>query len=208
MAIDTKEKRAGVLGVGRPWVRDKLPTADLDEQWRIASGNAYGGNALSFTPIVEEEVVSGGSTLKVSRKDKKREKKLAQSRKIIEALKAQGDEQRKRAAQDDNGAQSNPVVNVPPVAPSSVEAEAIKPSEPVLIPFARDERLSKELLEAGEASGFLNEALKREQDQKELERLSAVEEQRRLDILADDELVIALYLQRKRELIEAFLTTR
>jgi len=46
MAIDSKEKRAAVLGVGRPWMRDKLPVATPDEEWRIASGNAYGGNAL------------------------------------------------------------------------------------------------------------------------------------------------------------------
>lgn len=47
MAIDSKEKRAAVLGVGRPWMRDKFPVATPDEEWRIASGNAYGGNALS-----------------------------------------------------------------------------------------------------------------------------------------------------------------
>lgn len=47
MAIDTKEKRAAVLGVGRPWMRDKFPVATPDEEWRISSGNAYGGNALS-----------------------------------------------------------------------------------------------------------------------------------------------------------------
>ncbi len=47
MAIDSKEKRAAVLGVGRPWMRDKFPVATPDEEWRISSGNAYGGNALS-----------------------------------------------------------------------------------------------------------------------------------------------------------------
>lgn len=47
MAIDTKEKRAGVLGVGRPWMRDKFPVAVPDQQWRMDSGNAYGGNVLS-----------------------------------------------------------------------------------------------------------------------------------------------------------------
>ena len=47
MAIDSKEKRAAVLGVGRPWVRDKFPVATPDQEWRISSGNAYGGNALS-----------------------------------------------------------------------------------------------------------------------------------------------------------------
>jgi len=47
MAIDTKEKRANVLRVGRPWMRDKFPVATPDQQWRIASGNAYGGNALA-----------------------------------------------------------------------------------------------------------------------------------------------------------------
>lgn len=55
MAIDSKEKRANVLGVGRPYMRDKFPVATPDEQWRIASGHAYGGNALddaagSFQP--------------------------------------------------------------------------------------------------------------------------------------------------------------
>lgn len=47
MALDDKEKRAAVLGVGRPWMRDKFPVATPDEEWRISSGNAYGGNALS-----------------------------------------------------------------------------------------------------------------------------------------------------------------
>jgi hypothetical protein len=47
MAIDTKEKRASVLGVARPWMRDKFPVATPDEEWRASSGNSYGGNALS-----------------------------------------------------------------------------------------------------------------------------------------------------------------
>ena len=47
MAIDSKEKRASVLGVARPWMRDKFPVVTPDEEWRISSGNAYGGNALS-----------------------------------------------------------------------------------------------------------------------------------------------------------------
>lgn len=50
MALDTKEKRAAVIGVGRPWMRDKFPVVTPDEEWRISSGNAYGGNALS--PLV------------------------------------------------------------------------------------------------------------------------------------------------------------
>ena len=49
MAIDTKEKRMAASGVGRPYLRGKLPVASPDEEWRIASGNAYGGNALSPT---------------------------------------------------------------------------------------------------------------------------------------------------------------
>lgn len=47
MAIDTKEKRIAVIGVGRPWLRDVFPIATPDEEWRISVGNAYGGNALS-----------------------------------------------------------------------------------------------------------------------------------------------------------------
>lgn len=41
MALNTREKRASVLGVARPWMRDKLPTLDLDQAWRMASGNTY-----------------------------------------------------------------------------------------------------------------------------------------------------------------------
>lgn len=47
MAIDSKEKRAAVLGVARPWMRDKFPVATPDEEWRASSANSYGGNALS-----------------------------------------------------------------------------------------------------------------------------------------------------------------
>lgn len=47
MAIDSKEKRVNVIGVGRPWLRDKFPVATPDEQWRASSANSYGGNALS-----------------------------------------------------------------------------------------------------------------------------------------------------------------
>ena len=57
MALDSKEKRAAVLGVGRPWMRDKFPVATPDEEWRISSGNAYGGNALS--PAVGGRVMGG-----------------------------------------------------------------------------------------------------------------------------------------------------
>ena len=46
MAIDTREKRQSVTGVGRPWLRSH-DTTTIDEQWRISAGNAYGGNALS-----------------------------------------------------------------------------------------------------------------------------------------------------------------
>jgi len=52
MAIDTKEKRANVLGVGRPWMRDKFPVATPDEQWRASSANSYGGNALTPSATV------------------------------------------------------------------------------------------------------------------------------------------------------------
>ncbi len=46
MALDTREKRASVLGVGRPWYRTKLPGAN-DAAWRAASGNAYAGVSIS-----------------------------------------------------------------------------------------------------------------------------------------------------------------
>ena len=49
MAIDTREKRANVLGVARPWIRSKEPDASKDEAWRASSANSYGGNLLSPT---------------------------------------------------------------------------------------------------------------------------------------------------------------
>lgn len=51
MALDSKEKRAGVIGVGRPWMRDKFPIATPDEQWRATSGLTYGGNALTLAAV-------------------------------------------------------------------------------------------------------------------------------------------------------------
>ncbi len=42
MALDSKEKRASVPGIGRPWYRTKLPGA-VDAPWRAASGNVYAG---------------------------------------------------------------------------------------------------------------------------------------------------------------------
>ncbi len=59
MALDTREKRANVLSVGRPWMRDKFPLegADtIDEQWRAASANSGGPNAL--TPTVGGRIMS------------------------------------------------------------------------------------------------------------------------------------------------------
>ena len=48
MAVDTQEKRMNAVGVGRPWMRSKLPGVN-DQAWRIASGNGYGGNAVAST---------------------------------------------------------------------------------------------------------------------------------------------------------------
>ena len=47
MAIDSAEKRQNISGCGRPYMRSHFPVAAKDEEWRIASGHAYGGNALS-----------------------------------------------------------------------------------------------------------------------------------------------------------------
>ena len=55
MALDTREKRACAIGVARPWLRGKLP-GTVDEAWRLASGNAYCGNAL--TPPVGGRIMS------------------------------------------------------------------------------------------------------------------------------------------------------
>ena len=46
MAIDSKEKRQNITGVGRPYIRDHFPIATPDEEWRVGVGNVYGGNPL------------------------------------------------------------------------------------------------------------------------------------------------------------------
>ena len=56
MALDSLEKRRNVPGVGRPWMRMIHPVATPDEQWRMAVGLAYGGNALS--PVVGGRIMS------------------------------------------------------------------------------------------------------------------------------------------------------
>ena len=48
MALDTREKRANSLGVGRIWMRGaRVAVGTSDEQARIATGLGYGGNALT-----------------------------------------------------------------------------------------------------------------------------------------------------------------
>lgn len=54
MAVDTQEKRQNASGVGRTWMRSKLPGAN-DQAWRIASGHGYGGNAIA-APVEAEGV--------------------------------------------------------------------------------------------------------------------------------------------------------
>ena len=66
MAIDDKEKRAAVIGVGRPFMRDKFPVAAPDQEWRMSSGLTYGGNAL--TPGVAAALAKHrGFTINVSK---------------------------------------------------------------------------------------------------------------------------------------------
>lgn len=47
MALDTREKRMNAARVGRPYMRAKHAVGATDQQSRIGSSNAYGGNALS-----------------------------------------------------------------------------------------------------------------------------------------------------------------
>jgi len=56
MALDTQEKRMNMVGVARPYLRSKLP-GDKDQQWRVASGNAYGGNAVALPSVARDFVV-------------------------------------------------------------------------------------------------------------------------------------------------------
>ncbi len=62
--INTREKRASVLGVGRPWMRNKEPSTDKDQEWRMATANTYGGNPLaaggSTVPVLDEGMLTGG----------------------------------------------------------------------------------------------------------------------------------------------------
>ncbi len=51
MAIDSKEKRASVIGVGRPYLRDKFPVATPDTEWRASSGLAYGAYIIATTIV-------------------------------------------------------------------------------------------------------------------------------------------------------------
>ena len=57
MALDTREKRQAVKGVGRPWLRGPLPIATPDVEWRATVGNTYGANGF--------EAPVGGSSVPV-----------------------------------------------------------------------------------------------------------------------------------------------
>ena len=51
MAIDTIEKRQNIAGAGRVFMRSHFPVATPDDEWRIASGIAYGGNVIAGPPV-------------------------------------------------------------------------------------------------------------------------------------------------------------
>lgn len=51
MALDTQEKRMNAAKVARPFMRAKFPGA-VDQAWRVASGNAYGGNEIAAPVVV------------------------------------------------------------------------------------------------------------------------------------------------------------
>lgn len=59
MALDTREKRMNAARVGRPWMRAKHAVGATDQQSRIGSSNAYGGNALSAGTSVGH-LIGGG----------------------------------------------------------------------------------------------------------------------------------------------------
>ena len=52
MAIDSKEKRNAIFGIGRPWNRNKLPIATPDLEWRASSGITYAPYGLTGTPAI------------------------------------------------------------------------------------------------------------------------------------------------------------
>ncbi len=49
--INTPEKRYNISGVGRPYKRIQFPQSTPDEEWRMAIGSAYSGNALDAAPV-------------------------------------------------------------------------------------------------------------------------------------------------------------
>lgn len=49
MALDSKQKRMSVVGVGRPWLRSQLPHGK-NLAWRMSVGLTYAGNAISGPP--------------------------------------------------------------------------------------------------------------------------------------------------------------
>ncbi len=50
MALDSRQKRMSVVGVGRPWLRTKMPSISNELAWRMASGLSYAGNAITGPP--------------------------------------------------------------------------------------------------------------------------------------------------------------
>ena len=52
MALDSRQKRAAVIGVGRPWYRNADPNG-LDAAQRAAIGNVY--PVAAFSPPVTPE---------------------------------------------------------------------------------------------------------------------------------------------------------
>lgn len=58
MAIDSRQKRMSVSGVGRPWQRTQDNDAALGQAWRQSVGNIYAGNLVG-APVAAVPFASG-----------------------------------------------------------------------------------------------------------------------------------------------------
>lgn len=153
----------------------------------------------------------GGSTLsaKESRKAKKRRKKQEKSKIIAEVLQKKSEEQKKRAAQPSDTKQKQTFTkDIADVPPAKIKVEK-QPESLEFKPFIPESRLKQDLLIPGEASGFLKRAIEREQAEKRfIEETELAIQAYEQEILADDEQVIVLYLQKRKEMVRIYLESK
>jgi hypothetical protein len=154
---------------------------------------------------------TGGAGLPLERKKKSRKEKKRDRKRELEQIQLRRELERQAIERQREAEESE--AKSPKRKPKRTTVikfgDDVSVEDVKAVKFVPAPALSDNLLLPGETSGFIRDAIEREQAEKEFIRQTELSQQileeNRLRLLADDEQVIALYLLHEQDLIRAYL---